>query len=202
MDRITHLASSSMTLGDDINASYFSMTLGDNINASYFSSSSSPDLGTLSDTFPSSTKETFLLDKIKRLERENAELEMKSILTFGKVSSLEFGQEMLKSRDETRAAVNSLINMTCILSFAKENPIKEGEKDEIIKVLAMENQALKEKVATLTYVSRLWSDYVHNLTLLQRENRDLKSELDQYRKEEKAEKLKRVFAFPSTLDFD
>lgn len=52
---------------------------------------------------------------------------------------------------------------------------------------------LQHRIQQLEYVSRLWDKYMVSLTLLQQQNRDLRNELEDFRRQERKERLNRVF---------
>ena len=52
---------------------------------------------------------------------------------------------------------------------------------------------LHHRIQQLEYVSRLWDKYMVSLTLLQQQNRDLRDELEDFRRQERKERLNRVF---------
>ena len=51
---------------------------------------------------------------------------------------------------------------------------------------------LQDKLSKLEYVSRLWDRYMFNLTLLQKQNKDLRQELEEHQAKERREREERV----------
>ncbi len=108
------------------------------------------------------------------LKSENAVLELNGIMSF----------HQLYEVDELSKRSTNHLN-----SFGMQCPIPSTFDETNVSMLGnlgnpsllTENRMLKEQVAKLEYVSRLWTRYIDHLQILQQENRGLKQEISKQR---------------------
>lgn len=153
-------------------------------------------------------KFTELFNQIAFLNQKNAELEMQSIMTFTSMS----GACPSCSEHSASSSLSTIVHNANNANTAFDNSTLNGTGSILKQPVALKASAsslvdekqsiseqqehikhLQQRIQQLEYVSRLWDKYMVSLTLLQKQNRDLNNELEEFRAVERKERLYRVF---------